>query len=204
MKRKLFNVLAGVSLITLLVLLMLWARGADWLGRSTDFARQVGRDDTGPLMDVGQTMVGIYSTGGRVGLVRVESGVSALEPDEMPAQPTTAGTGRWFWIRTGETNGYFGSISDALDGADIRLEIPQCLTIGEVNDAGMRHFQHGSFVMFQEWPLIVLSSIAPLFFLAAFVQRHRRLREGLCKNCGYNLRASPVRCPECGVWRIGP
>jgi hypothetical protein len=43
----------------------------------------------------------------------------------------------------------------------------------------------------------------PLFFPAARLRRQRILRDrigkGLCVECGYDLRATPDRCPECGT-----
>jgi hypothetical protein len=49
------------------------------------------------------------------------------------------------------------------------------------------------------WPIILLTGILPVKSLAGFVTRARPHRRGYCRNCGYDLRATPDRCPECGL-----
>lgn len=49
------------------------------------------------------------------------------------------------------------------------------------------------------WFIALLSLPIPLLALRRWRRERRESREGLCPVCGYNLRASPDRCPECGT-----
>jgi len=48
------------------------------------------------------------------------------------------------------------------------------------------------------WPF-TLTAVLPALWVIAYRRRRRRFRAGLCRVCGYDLRASPGRCPECGT-----
>jgi hypothetical protein len=49
------------------------------------------------------------------------------------------------------------------------------------------------------WPLAAASLIASGFFYQRHRTRRRREMASLCRQCGYDLRATPQRCPECGT-----
>lgn len=54
-------------------------------------------------------------------------------------------------------------------------------------------------VFVPHWAIALLLVILPAIWLPRELRRRRRLRHGLCVKCGYDLRASPTRCPECGT-----
>jgi hypothetical protein len=56
------------------------------------------------------------------------------------------------------------------------------------------------FIIINHWWLVGLSAILPVTWYAQYVRRRwpRLATPGLCAHCGYDLRASVDRCPECG------
>ena len=45
---------------------------------------------------------------------------------------------------------------------------------------------------------VLLFGVWPAWLLLPFRRRRKRKKLGLCVQCGYDLRASKDRCPECG------
>jgi hypothetical protein len=49
------------------------------------------------------------------------------------------------------------------------------------------------------WPPVLVTAILPMLFLYRLRRARRLAAKGLCRRCGYDLRASTERCPECGT-----
>ncbi len=56
-------------------------------------------------------------------------------------------------------------------------------------------------IFFPDWFLVLLLAIFPAWRFGGWKRRRwrNRLAHGLCVTCGYDLRGSPERCPECGA-----
>jgi hypothetical protein len=54
-------------------------------------------------------------------------------------------------------------------------------------------------VVVPHWFPMILFATLPLTRLGRFIRRRRRKVAGRCAKCGYDLRATPDRCPECGA-----
>ncbi len=60
------------------------------------------------------------------------------------------------------------------------------------------HQEQTTWIAIPAWLLAVLFGIAPMIGFIRLVRNSKRLKYGHCFNCGYDLRATPDRCPECG------
>ncbi len=181
MKRWLFNIAAGVSLLMGVLVGFIWVRSelnpeliSYRSTTSTDvlsvylqspsgaiaFGRQVSSWTTPKGRDAAIGLAGrtnqkegwSYSTTGR------SRGIPALSFEHL-----------WFqWLT------FKGTTPLGYAMSQVRLEIP-------------------------DWFLILVSLVLPTIWLIR-AGRARRLKfVGCCAKCGYDLRATPERCPECGT-----
>ena len=49
------------------------------------------------------------------------------------------------------------------------------------------------------WFITLTTLVLPSWISVRFLRRERRAEHRLCRRCGYDLRATPDRCPECGM-----
>lgn len=62
------------------------------------------------------------------------------------------------------------------------------------------NFQRESYVFIGPlWGITLILCLLPLLLTVQTVRRRKLARRGLCRHCGYDLRATPDRCPECGT-----
>jgi hypothetical protein len=71
-----------------------------------------------------------------------------------------------------------------------------------VSERDTRAFIYTRLFFLPFWLLFIASSVLPVLWIWDTDRRgrvKRRARLGLCLACGYDLRATPDRCPECGA-----
>jgi hypothetical protein len=53
-------------------------------------------------------------------------------------------------------------------------------------------------LVFPHWSMVILTAILPSILVYRLWRGKHKLIRGFCFACGYDLRATPDRCPECG------
>lgn len=80
----------------------------------------------------------------------------------------------------------------------------ESITEDAVTDAGAHLTRRSTNVALPLWVFALSTALPVTLALGRTVRHQRRLRGNRCTNCGYDVRASPGRCPECGETLFSP
>ena len=177
--RWLFNMLAGLSLLLCVATAVLWGR----CSRNDPFGSDqfyVVRDGAYGVFSIqGRVILGWFWNPTWAAAERIE-----LHADRGHGIFSIAYFGVAVMSEKGHLAGPFGVATFDETSAD------------GVSD-GVRE------IMVPDWLPILLFLLLPLRCAGRAVIGRKRRKPGLCTTCGYDLRATPDRCPECGTAAAG-
>jgi hypothetical protein len=127
----------------------------------------------------GNTKVEVISSGGSVAVAHVVDHISQIRYDE--------------WV--------YESFSTDHAADKVALEGDRWLGFGGFKRTYLRTNQSVVSewsVLLPHWFLMIVAVLPGVLALRRRGIRERRRTDRLCTHCGYDLRASPGRCPECG------
>jgi hypothetical protein len=170
-RRRLFTIVSAISLLLCIATVALWIRSYVVVDRISN-ARP-----SGDWLDV-RTIENVRGTFAyRLGTRFSDLMSSGWSYETLRAADHGGPRRRWMTGRRLEFLGLTITIRHVAVGA-----------LERVGEATIPH-----------WLLAPLFAILPSLRLRAILRSHKRLRRGLCAACGYDLRATPDRCPECGA-----
>ena len=188
MRRRLFTFASAISALLFLATCVLWVRSywrADGVKHTSHHTVWAGRSDAGRFWVVRGADTDAYPPGWRIegGGIHTDPNGWAVETGETPA-----GMSFWYWESMSHAPGKRSSwLGMGFAGASWHAANP-----ADQSPAGKR------VVVIPTWGPALLLAALPLL-KAASLARSRRRGADTCARCGYDLRATPVRCPECGV-----
>jgi hypothetical protein len=170
--RILFHLAAGVSAILFLAAVGLWVASYLQEHRLVRFGRE--------------TYWAVSPSRGDLGIVHISF--------EVPGVQYPSSQWGWRWQTVPPRN--------------LRVALGQLYPKRSVAFAGFVYARSGmlngpSWLLLVPIPfLVALLALLPLADVLIIRRRRRRVRRlaaGLCVRCGYDLRATPEKCPECGA-----
>ena len=90
-----------------------------------------------------------------------------------------------------------GTVSAAVALVGGRRSLEWSRAVGWARD-GPGRFMFVRSLQIPYWLPALIFACAPALAIARRFQQFSTTRKGLCRRCGYDLRATPKRCPECG------
>jgi hypothetical protein len=187
MSRRVLNVLATLSLLLCLATAALWARSSQ---RTYSISVRLHNQTTQTQYDfleirISRSTFTAERITGRRPLPQKPSPLLHWSswPTPQPA-PDDPAYRRWM-ESTGRTH-HLGSFSYTHDWL--------APLIGNQNN-----WAYTQQIKIPAWSIVALTAILPAIWLSRHRRASHRRRNNKCPTCGYDLRATPTRCPECGA-----
>lgn len=187
-RRRLFATAAAISLLLCLATAALWARSSqivDMVDLNVEWNR------TQPLRG---EAVGFESWNGHAEMTLhyYSKGTSPLEANGLPPRLYTVDWNhdpedRYSWIQTYPTWRCAGMYT----ASDMTFVGSSIIDINHP-DVVVKHYG------VPYWMIVAPTLVLPALWARRFMRRRSQSRRGFCALCGYDLRATPTRCPECG------
>jgi hypothetical protein len=185
MLRRLFTILAAVSLLLCIATAALWVRSYYFVD--------------------GVSYAGVASSSGQQGLASSMSfyGMIGLTFGTKTPHAHRAPTAADVKTPTDKRFDYDMLTIGAADRSHLQYEYH----FGGLLGFRLRHWKTDDTdssvssitITFPDWIPLLIFSITPALWLWWHRRAVRRKRVGHCLVCGYDLRATPDRCPECGT-----
>ncbi|HZL38265.1 MAG TPA: hypothetical protein VFC78_23320 [Tepidisphaeraceae bacterium] len=179
MRRRLFTILSGLSLLLCVALCVQWARSlgmttqARWTRPELSLAVVQANGVIGLFVVRDSGLVPPYGTGRLYGLFHWRHSLGSAS--SFGYAGISPGPGRWGF------------------GASVTLNVGR--PRGNWRLGGRRLWV----IWMPFWVPILLTGLLPAFRIRSLVRGRRKRQLGHCRSCGYDLRATPDRCPECGT-----
>ena len=186
MRRRLFILCSILSMVLCTVIIVIWVRSY-WWADALGYRRE--SKANGCILHNG-FVLGSARGGLEAGIIHA---VNIRFPDEFPRGITWHTEVASEYLSLG---GNFGPPSESF-WKKLGFEIGAG---GFENGSGEQlRSEHVAAAIVPCYFLTILASTLPCLWMAGRLKRQRRLRHHLCVECGYDLRASTERCPECGT-----
>ncbi len=182
MRRRVFMLLSALSLSLFATTVALWARsyfagdevGHAWLNGRTCTVREL-------LVNSSRGEISVQ-------LIRIDE-----TPSEFASHQARIGNARSLW-RTGAAAAW-----DLGAGNWNKLGFGCRRSVGPATDGKTTWGREVELTYaFPAWLPALLFAALPACWIVLRIRAARRFGTGQCKACGYDLRATPGRCPECG------
>jgi hypothetical protein len=137
----------------------------------------------------------VYTPGGRLQAVGSYAGGLIIVITDIPGGPDVTWSGRWSLCRLDVASKLYDL---AFDQQSINSSLGGFVFAKGAVPVGAQTPTYRA-LRVPAWFVVALTAPLPLHTLRRILRRRRWLKRGSCRECGYDLRETPGRCPECGL-----